>query len=70
MSDEEKASLPPVTAIDISNNALRMARILDRLYPGSHVIFLIRPERKDEAWKVEVFTAAKIMDRIIKDTTQ
>lgn len=66
MNGENESPLSHPT-IDVSENALRVARILDRLYPGKHVIFLIQPERKGEAWRIEIFAAAKIMERVLKE---
>lgn len=52
---------------DVSDAALKIARTLDRLYPGKYALMITRPEDKGQEWRLEIFAVAKIQDRLVKD---
>lgn len=60
-------AIPPA---DLSINAVRLARIVERLYPGDYMIRLQRPQLKGEAWRIEIFAAGKFMERVIRNETK
>lgn len=72
MSDNLPPVPPPLPAPqDLSDNAVRFARLVERLEPGNkYMIFLTRSERKGDAWAVEVFVSSKIADRVIREREQ
>jgi hypothetical protein len=45
---------PPNSDGDLSERAVRIARIIDRLPPGTYNIELLKPEIKAASWKVIV----------------
>jgi hypothetical protein len=52
---------------DVSDAALKIARMLDRLYPGKYMLMITRPDEKGQDWRIEIFSSAKIQDRNVKE---
>lgn len=49
MSPSDK---PAVT--DLSDRAIQLARLVDRLYPGTYIIMILKPDIDAASWKVEI----------------
>jgi hypothetical protein len=58
MSDQDVKGKPIQT--DVSQRALRIARIIDRMLPGTYMLMLVIPERDNHDWNLEVFGAVRI----------
>ena len=59
--DDLKVS--PPTQSDVSRRALSIARMIDRLPPGSYSISLKLPEHNTERWVVEVVQPVTVVQR-------
>jgi hypothetical protein len=55
------------TTQDVSEAALKIARMLDRLYPGKYMLMITRPDEKGQDWRIEIFSSAKIQDRNVRE---
>jgi len=58
-------SLPTTSTIpaDVSRRALSIARMIDRLGPGSYTINLRRPENSSERWTIEILQPVTVVQK-------
>lgn len=56
-------SAMPSTNGDVSRRALSIARMIDRLGPGSYTINLKRPENASERWTIEILQPVTIVQK-------